>query len=371
MKKSILFTIAAAGVLFTASACKEKPVPAAGVIVTPAVASTYEAYTPSISNVQASDSVDLVARVEGFLRKRNFKDGELVKKGQLLFQIEPDRYEAAVAAAEAELLKARADQKNATTDYNRQKTLLEKNAVSVRNYDAAESAKMQSDAAVLAAEAKLKQAKLDLSYTKVYAPFEGRISFNRYSEGNLVSPSSGRLATLLSSGPVKVDFRLNELDLLRLMETEHVKKNDLRKIPVELYFQDGKKYRRNGHLDSFDNKINETTGTFQLRAEFENPAYELVPGMYVKIRIRTGNSRKTVTVPQVALQTDMSGDYVYVVGKDNIVERRNIKAVRQDGSLYVSDGLKEGEEVIVEGVSKTRPGGKVVPQRQKSAETAK
>lgn len=365
----------AAVILVLLSGCKEKPaaVPAAPeVIVAPATASSYEIYTPSISNVRAYDSVDLVARVEGFLRKRNFRDGELVRKDQLLFQIEPDKYEAAVAAAEADLLKAKADQKNTSIDYQRQKSLLEKDAVSVRNFDTAESKKMQSDAAVLAAEAKLRQAKLDLSYTQIRAPFDGRISFNRYSEGNLVSPSSGSLATLLRSGPVKVDFRLNETDLLRLMESGSVRKNrKVREVPVELYFQNGKKYAGKGHLDSFDNQVSQTTGTFQLRAVFENPDEELIPGMYVKVRLRTGGSAKAVAVPLAAVQTDMAGDYVYVVGKDDLVERRTVKATRQDGSLYISDGVKEGELVIVEGVTKVRPGSKVRPQRQKPAETGR
>ncbi len=372
MRNTFLYTIIiTAGVLLTASGCKEKPAPApipTGVTVTPAVASTYEEYTPSISNVRAYDSVDLVARVEGFLLKRNFKDGDIVKKGQLLFEIEPDNYEAAVSAAEAELLKARAEQKNAATDYNRQKSLLEKSAISVRQYDAAESRKMQCDAAVLAAEAKLKQAKLNLTYTKIYAPFEGRISFNRYSEGNLVSPSSGTLATVLRSGPVKVDFRLNEEDLLRLMETAPLKTDKPGKVPIELFFQNGKKYKLIGRIESFDNKVNQTTGTFQIRSVFDNPDYQLIPGMYVKIRIRTSEKMKTVTVPQLAMQTDMSGDYVYVVNKENKVERRTIKAAKQDGALYITEGLKEGELVIVEGISKVRPGATVNPQRQTTAE---
>ena len=154
MKASLLFSILTAGVLFFTSSCKEKPAPAPvlpGVVAVPAAEADYAEYMPSISNIMAFDSVDLVARVEGFLLKRNFKDGELVKKGQLLFQIEPEKYEAAVAAAEADLLKARADQKNSTSDYERQKTLLAKDAVSRRKYDEAESQKMQSDAAVLAA----------------------------------------------------------------------------------------------------------------------------------------------------------------------------------------------------------------------------
>ncbi len=197
------------------------------------------------------------------------------------------------------------------------------------------------------------------------------MSFNRYSEGNLVSPASGTLATLHRSGPVKVDFQLNELDLLRLMKSEPVKNKKFSSVPVELRFQNGEKYPLTGRLDSFDNQVSQATGTFKIRAVFDNPRERLIPGMYVKIRIRSGEAKTTAAVPRAAMQTDMSGDYVYVVGKENTVERRNIKAAELDGTIYISEGVKPGELVIVEGISKTRPGGKVAPQLQKTAETVK
>ena len=369
MRNVFPIIILTAGAILIASGCKEQKAPertAPAVIVRPAMTATFEAFTPSISNVQAYDSVDLVARVQGFLQKCNFREGQEVKKGQLLFQIEPDQYEAAVSAAEADLLQAQAEQKKANEDYERYKTLLSKEATARKNYEAAEAAKMQADASVMEAQAKLKQAKLNLSYTKVYSPFDGKISFKTYSEGNLVGPGSGKLATVLRSGPVKVDFRLNELDMLRLMENQSGNENHYKNVAVELYFQDGRKYKLNGRIDSADNRVNESTGTFKIRAVFDNPEEDLIPGMYVKVRVPTGAPKKTVSVPLAAMQSDMSGEYVFVVNKDNTVERRNVKAHKQDGTLYITSGVKENENVIVEGISKVQQGAKVTPQVQKS-----
>ncbi len=350
---------------------KKTPPPSAPeVVVVPAVKSSYTEFTPSISNVQAFDSVDLTARVKGFLQKCNFREGFDVKKGDVLFEIEPYEYEAEVKKAEADLLKAQAEQKNNTTDYERQKQLVQKDAVSVRRYQEAESKKMQSDAAVIAAEASLKQAKLNLSYTKVVAPFDGRISFKNYSEGNLVGPSSQKLATLLRDGPVKVDFLLNENDLKRLQdERAATGKNasDLKDVPVELIFPDGEKYKQTGKLYSLDNQINANTGTIKIRAVFENPEDRLVPGMFVNIRLQTAPSKAMVMVPGAALQSDMGGDYLMVVRPDNTIERRSVKITRDNGDVYVRSGLKEGERVVVEGLTRVRQGMKVSPVQQKKA----
>lgn len=356
-----------AGAILIGSGCKEEKIPehaAPAVTVQPAMKAVYKTFTPSISNIRAYDSVDLVARVQGFLQKCNFQEGQEVKKGQLLYQIEPDQYEAAVSAAEADLAQAKAKQKKADEDFQRYKTLLSKEATAKKNFEAAESEKMQADAEVMAANAKLKQAKLNLSYTKIFAPFDGRISFRTYSVGNLVGPESGKLATVLRSGPVKVDFRLNELDMLEIMSNREYRKHNYRNIPVELFFQNGRKYKLTGRIDSMDNRVNESTGTFNIRAVFDNPDYDLIPGMYVKVRIPTAAPKQAVSVPLAAMQSDMSGDYVYVVTKDNTVERRNIKGHQQDGTLYITSGVREQENVIVEGVSKVQQGAKVTPRVQ-------
>lgn len=356
-----------AGAILIGSGCKEEKIPeraAPAVTVQPAMKAVYKTFTPSISNIRAYDSVDLVARVQGFLQKCNFQEGQEVKKGQLLYQIEPDQYEAAVSAAEADLAQAKAKQKKADEDFQRYKTLLSKEATAKKNFEAAESEKMQADAEVMAANAKLKQAKLNLSYTKIFAPFDGRISFRTYSVGNLVGPESGKLATVLRSGPVKVDFRLNELDMLEIMSNREYRKHNYRNIPVELFFQNGRKYKLTGRIDSMDNRVNESTGTFNIRAVFDNPDYDLIPGMYVKVRIPTAAPKQAVSVPLAAMQSDMSGDYVYVVTKDNTVECRNIKGHQQDGTLYITSGVREQENVIVEGVSKVQQGAKVTPRVQ-------
>lgn len=356
-----------AGAILIGSGCKKEKIPeraAPAVTVQPAMKAVYKTFTPSISNIRAYDSVDLVARVQGFLQKCNFQEGQEVKKGQLLYQIEPDQYEAAVSAAEADLAQAKAKQKKADEDFQRYKTLLSKEATAKKNFEAAESEKMQADAEVMAANAKLKQAKLNLSYTKIFAPFDGRISFRTYSVGNLVGPESGKLATVLRSGPVKVDFRLNELDMLEIMSNREYRKHNYRNIPVELFFQNGRKYKLTGRIDSMDNRVNESTGTFNIRAVFDNPDYDLIPGMYVKVRIPTAAPKQAVSVPLAAMQSDMSGDYVYVVTKDNTVERRNIKGHQQDGTLYITSGVREQENVIVEGVSKVQQGAKVTPRVQ-------
>ena len=316
-------------------------------------------YRPSgvvIAGVKAFDEVNLVARVEGYLVKRHFKEGSRVKKGQLLFEIEPQIYEARVKAAEAKLSKAKASQKNANTDYERQRQLLTTKAVSERNFDKVEAAKLEADADVKNAEAELQLAKQDLSYTKIYAPFDGNVGLSTFSEGNLVNAASGTLATVVRDDPVRVEFVVPERQLLSLARMRYARKDA---VEFSLITQDGAIYPHDGTISFWDNKVNTSTGTFRIQARFPNPERLLTSGMFCRIRIRFKTPRKGILIPEESLMVDQAGEYVYTVGADGSVSRKNVKvSYREKGFAAVSSGLKAGDVVVEEGIQHVRPGGK-------------
>lgn len=320
----------------------------------------------AIASVKAYEEVGLVARVEGFLIKRLFEEGQAVKKGQLLYEIEPEIYEAKAKVAEAELEKARATRANSNTEFERQKTLVGQDATSKRVYDNAAAAKEEADAAVAEAEANLALARQNLSYTKIYSPLDGQIGFNAYSVGNLVGQSSGLLATVVTIDPVRVEFVITELDLLALLRLRDG--GAVPELRVRLLLQDGVEYTEQGKIAYWSNRVDSKTGTFLLQALFPNAKQQLMPGMFARVDIGPAKPRKAVLIPQTALMADIAGDYVYVVGSDGKVERRDLALGYRDRvNVVVRSGLKPGEAVIVEGVQKVRPGRPAAAEVDKAA----
>lgn len=350
--------------------CREKAVQTGAkpplVKVVPATEGYMFETVSAIASVKAFDHVDLVARVEGYLVKRLFEEGMTVKKGQLLYEIEPQIYEAKVNIAEAGLDKAHANQQNANIEYERQKTLVGQEATSKRKFDDASAAKLEADAQVEEAAANLVLAKQNLSYTKIYSPFDGQIGFNVYSVGNLVNQNSGTLATVVSIDPMRVEFVINELDLLKLLRMRTGQQ--MPKIRVRLFLQDGVEYGEEGKIAYWSNRVDSRTGTFLLQALFPNKRQQLMAGMFVRVNIGPAEPTRAVLIPQTALMADLAGDYVYVVGKDGKVERRDLELGYRDRvNVVVQSGLKPGEPVIVEGIQKVRPGGPAAPEVDKAA----
>jgi len=343
---------------------KEKPAPPPPAVTVVKVASgSVVSSMEMIGQAKAYDEVDLVARVQGFLRKISFKEGTVVSKGQPLFEIEQEQYKAQVQAAEAALMKVQATYGNAETTYARQKKLLESDATAKKNYDDANAAFMEAKAAVMQAEAALSNAKLDLSYTSISAPFDGRIGFYTYSEGNLVGPGSKRLANVVKIEPMRVQFNINEIDLVNL-QLDKIKDKAAPKesYVVLIQFQDGRIYNQEGNISFADNKVNSSTGTILVEALFPNPDQVVVPGMYVKVILKDKDEKPALLIPKSSVQESQSGRFVLVVGADGKVGQRVIKTGTKNGpSIQVLEGLKEGEMVIVEGLQKVRLGTVVKP----------
>ncbi len=356
--------VLAAGGLVLSGGCKKEEAVAVSipaVVVEPAIKMEFSDSITEVGEVQAYDIVGLSANVSGFLTEANFQEGQLVKKGEKLFQIDPSVYEAAVRKAEAEVNKCKAQLKNSDVEYERQKQLLSSNATSRTEYDKAEMNLRTAQAELKYAEASLAEKKVDLEYTKIIAPFDGYIGFKKYSVGNMVGPSSGALARITAAGNVKIYFSVGELAMLKIADNYPDAKDEVETSPeVKVFLQNGREYKEKVWISAWNNMVQD--GTFRIQAVAENPKQLLVPGQYVKVHVQVSPLRKRVMVKQEAVLREQLGDFVHVVNAQNKIERRKIVLGMKNGAYQVvNSGLKTGELVVVEGLQKAGSGDEVKP----------
>ena len=274
----------------------------------------------------ASDSVDIRARVKGFLKTIDFVDGQRVKKGDLLFTIEPEQYEALVKSSEASLAQAEASLKLADATLKRTKKAYETKAVSELDVLSAEAKKQGADATVLEAKAALDNAKLDLSYTQIKAPMDGRLARRSMSVGNLVGDGAATLlTTLVVEAPIDVFFNVDERAMIPFLQKEVRNKTPKTAVPpVKVEMANGILHDEEGVVDYTDPTLDPDTGTLRVRAVFPNKKVKLLPGLYGKILIPQ-QVKNAILVPDLAVLRDMSGPYVLVVTSKNKVEPRPVK----------------------------------------------
>lgn len=320
-----------------------------------------------VGRVNAINTVNLTARVEGTLEQRNFKEGGFVKKGDLLFVIEQAAYKAAVAQSKADVASTQAQLKQAEVDYERDKGLAATNDITQQALDAAVANRDVAKANVQKAQAGLAASSLNLGYTEIHSPIAGRISAANVDVGNLVGPSAGPLATIVSLDPIYVTFFVSERDLIEARKAGLVRETKTSLTP-HLELADGSTYPKPGTLDYVGIEIGQGTDTIEVRAVFDNPNHILIPGQFVNVTLRSDKTKTAVVVPQIALQNDQTGSYVLVVNQSDKVVKRSVKLGEQVGiDWVVEEGLKEGERVIVQGIQKVHPGVVVNPVQQKKS----
>ena len=349
--------LAVAGVTLAAllGACGKRnayqPPPPPTVTVSRPVLMSVTDYLQQTGSVSAFKTVDLVARVEGYLRSVNFKDGSIVKQGQLLFVIEPEPYEAKLASYQAQLLDAQAE-------YDRQLRMMKQNATSQANVDKWLSQRDQAAAAVTLA-------KINLGYTRVTAPFNGRIDRHLVDPGNLVGTAGAatKLATLEQIDPAYVYFSINERDLLRVRATAQVQGRNIRetpRVPVQVALQTEEGYPREGTLDFASTGLDTGSGTLQLRAIVPNADRILLPGLFARVRIALSAPVPRLMVPDRVVSSDQVGGYLLTVGPDHRVKQQRIETgPLENGFRAVLAGLDANSEVVIDGLQNAIPGNLV------------
>lgn len=312
-----------------------------------------------IGRAAAVDKVELRARVKGFLGPRKFADGDQVKKDQVVFTIEPETYQAAVDQKKAQLDAARAALANAETQLKRAAELLRTNTGTQVTYDQRLSEQLQAKAQVEDASAQLRDAELQLSYTDIKSPIDGRIGRAAFSPGNLVSPESGVLATIVSENPIRVLFPVTQRELLDARREQAADPNG---IVVRVRLADGSIYKEIGKIDFIDNTVDAKTDGQIVRATFPNPQGMLTDGQTLRVIIEGEQVPTSVAVPQAAIAQDQTGAYLFVVNDKNVVEQKRIRTgASRDGLTAITSGLQAGERVIVQGQQRVRPGMTVNP----------
>jgi RND family efflux transporter MFP subunit len=366
----IVFVILAFTVL---SACEQNtfvPPPPPKVEVAPPAQKQITRYLDATGNTAPFKSVDLVARVQGFLQSINYKDGNLVKEGTTLFTIEPETYKLKLEQAQAAEAGAQSTVKQAEADYKRQVELVQKQAVSQATLDTSTSTRDNAQSSLQQAQASTKIAQVNYGYTNVTAPFDGVVTAHLVSVGELVGVASPtQLATIVALDPIYVNFNVNEQDVLRVREEARrrgMTVDDLRTLPIEVALQTDTGFPHKGTLDYVSPQLNQGTGTIAVRGILKNPDRVLLPGFFVRVRVPFDKQENALLVPDAALGADQAGRYVLVVNAENVVEQRKVTTGQVDGELRVIEtGLKPDDKVIVGGLLRAIPGQKVDPQAKK------
>ena len=325
-----------------------------------------------IARVVAIQKVDVQARVAGYLQQVNFSEGQDVKQGALLYVIEPGLYEAALASAQAQLKQAQAMLRNAQLNYDRNAALLRRGNAAQATVDQAQAQRDTANAQVAAAQAAVDTAKINLGYTRITSAINGRIGATAVTVGNVVGPTSGTLATVVQLDPIRIVYSVNQRDLVAFKQKNpNASQEQLnsRFVPG-LRLPDGSMYGQTGRIEFISNTVDPATGTIAVYADFPNPSALLLPGMVATAVVRPEEAHHALTVPVAAVQQDQQGRYVLTVDQHGHAVQRRIEVGPQvKQSWVVTSGLQQGEEVVVTGVQKIRPGEvvKAVPADQPAA----
>lgn len=375
-KKVSLGGVVAAGAAIVAAACivfyftmhnsSEKPIeiPPPKVVVQKPQLKEMVDYVTQTGTLVAYNSVDLVARVEGYLESIEFTDGTFVKKGQELFIIQPDTYYQQLVAAKATVAAQTAENIYAKSEYERQKKMYTQDATSLNNVEKWLAKTQEGDAEIEKAIANAKIAEINYSYTHVLAPFDGRIGRHLVDVGNLVGHGTATdLANIEQIDPIYAYFNLNELDLIKLRDAARAmgfKSEDINQITADIKLQNETTFKHQGKLDFVNTGLNSSTGTLEFRAILENKDHALLPGLFVQVRVPVTNPTKQMTIPDSAVLYDQIGPYVLIADANSIVQLKRVKlgGVEQ-GVRAIAQGLTESDNVIVEGLQFATPNNKV------------
>src|SRR5882672_9637365 len=351
---------------------KFQPPPPAEISVAVPLQQQVQPYEVLTGNTAAFNTVDLVARVEGFLSSINYTDGAYVKKGDLLFLIEQTMYQAKVKEAQASLDSAKAQLLNAEAEFTRQETLLRQNVTAQNTYDQAKAKRDSARANVESQEGNLIVAQTNLGYTSVAAPFDGIVTKHLVSVGELVGNGAAtKLATIVQLDPIYVTFNISEQDVLRIRETlpdHRITLEQLAKIPLDIGLMNEEGFPHHGFFNYVSPELDATTGTILVRGLFDNPNRDLLPGFFARIKVPMALGAKAVfLIPNRIIAEDQAGKYVLAVNKDDVVEQKRIVTgqLLVGGLRVISSGLAADDRVVLSTNGKAIPGSKVVPKAGK------
>ena len=360
---------------FMLTGCHRTPPPAAPpppvVSVVQPVAREVIEWDEYIGRLESPETVEIRARVSGYLAKVHFREGKEVKKGDLLFTIDRRPYQAEYDLAEAQLQRAESQADLAKNDSERAKRLILTKAISEEDFDTKAKTYLAALAAVKSARATMESARLNLEFTEIRAPIDGRISSALITEGNLVSggisgAGASLLTTLVSLDPLYCYGSADELAILKYIQLSREGRRESardKEIPAEMGLANETGFPHKGHMDFVDNRVDPSTGTLRARGVFTNSDHSLSPGFFARLRIPGSGKYPALLIPDRALGSDQSQKFVYVVGGDRKIEVHPVKiGPIIEGLRVVKEGLKEGEQVVVEGLMRVRPGIVVEPK---------